>query len=706
MCRYFTAILLFVGLALGCKPKVVEVERHLNFDEFAPRYNDHIKNWLANNLAETEKKISEIESDISASGSSKLKEDQLMELKRERSRYKYRQGFDGYFSFKSLEDLPKGLIWEEGLGETEFGDPRAKKGGTYRSFMVDFPATLRPFGPNANNRFRDSIYAELSVGLVGLHPKTKKVTPGLAKSWAIGEDNKTVFYKLDPDARFNNGDPVLAKDFMVYVYLRVSDFVATPFQKQYFREQLANITIYDDYTFSVSLPEEKPFLPLYASLSPSSSRFYKDYGPDYTTRYQWKIAPTTGPYYVKDEDVVKGVSVTLTRLDKWWADDKKYHRYHYNPSKIVYTVIRDESKAFELFRAGEIDSYGLTGPAGLSTAAGSVGPEYWYQKSEIPPVFDGYIERFTFYNQYPRTPWGIYFNTAKPLVSDIKIRRGIQHALNWQKVIDVMFRGDATRLENFSTGYGIFQNPEVKAPRFNIKAAREYFEEANFTEEGSDGILRRKDGTKLSLSITYAAVPLRDRMMAILKEEAIKCGLELVLDGLEPTVNFKKISKKEHQLAFMGWGVGSLVPSYYQFFHSANAFDEKGNPKPNTNNVFSYANDEMDKLSLAVRFARNEKELQKAAWRAQKIIIDEAIYSPGYQIPFVRESSWRWIRWPETKEVTMSSPTSETPLRGYSWWIDEDIKEDTLKARREGKTFPEIQKTIYRPNGNKGGSGE
>ena len=40
-------------------------------------------------------------------------------------------------------------------------------------------------------------------------------------------------------------------------------------------------------------------------------------------------------------------------------------------------------------------------------------PDYYYERSEMPAVFDGYVERTTWYNQFPRIPWGLYVNTAE-----------------------------------------------------------------------------------------------------------------------------------------------------------------------------------------------------------------------------------------------------------------------------------------------------
>ena len=98
--------------------------------------------------------------------------------------------------------------------------------------------------------------------------------------------------------------------------------------------------------------------------------------------------------------------------------------------------------------------------------------------------------------------------------------------------------------------------------------------------------------------------------MALIKEEAAKAGLEILLDGLDHTISFEKTLRKEHHLVFMGWGVTPPHPRFYQFFYSKNAFDEKGNPKQQTNNINVYANPEMDKYVVGMRHATTDQELQ------------------------------------------------------------------------------------------------
>lgn len=674
-----------LGMLSSCQRDEDTVQRGLGFEQFKPVYNRYIHGWLQQQKATFEESIANARKELSEETDPELKQarkDAVAELLKEKEVIDFRLSLGDYFAEKSTEDIPDGLAWEDGMGEPEIGDPRATKGGVFRTWMPQFPATVRPFGKESNNSFRGYLYDELEIGLVGMHPLTGKIIPGVAKRWAVSADKRTVYYELDEDARYNDGVKIKARDFQVSAYLRVSDHVTAPYAKQYYREQFAQIAVYNDSLLSVTLREGKPLTPLFASMSPSNPEFYDEYGADYEDRYQWRVPRHTGAYYVKEGDINKGVSIKLTRAKDWWAKDKKYYRYRFNPDHIVYTVIRDENKAFELFRAGQLEAFFLTRP------------DYWYEKSEIPQVFDGYIERYKFYTQYPRVPRGIYMNVSRPKLDDRNIRLGLQHALNWRMVIDVMFRGDFSRLQGFSQGFGEYTNPAIKARPYSVTKAREYFIKAGYSEESSDGILRKSSGEKLSVVMSFGNSPTASKLCSLLKEEAKKAGVDLVLDGQENTVFYKTVMKKEHDMAFWGWGSRPPFPSYYQFFYSKNAFDEKGKPKPQTNNINSYANEQMDVYAKAVRNAKTLEEIKENAWAAQQLIHDEGFFSPGYSTDYVRLGTWRWVRWPETEDTPFNVPVVREPFESYVLWIDQELKEETEKAMRAGEVFAEVYKVI------------
>jgi microcin C transport system substrate-binding protein len=672
---------------IGCRHEESQLKRSFGFDEFVPVYNRHIQTWLVGQEKSAHAAIKENAAAIAAAvGDAKASlEIQAASLQRELEKWQFRLTLGDYIQFKNPEDVPTDLVWENGLDQPEIGDPSAKKGGVLRRHFqnLEFPPTIRPFGPNSNNGFRGDLYDNIELPLVTLHPATMKEIPGVASEWAITGDGRTVFMKIDPEATYSDGVPVKARDFLVGLYVRVSDDVANPYTKQFFRETYANMTTYGDHVISVTLPEVQIYAAATAgTIPPAPPHFYAQYGPDYAERYQWLFPPTTGAYEVLPEDLVKGVSITQSRVKNWWAKDRKYYQYRFNPDKMVNVLVRDESKAFELFRSGELDTFMLTQP------------QYWYEKSEIPPVYDGYIDRATFYNRYPKIPRGLYLNVTRPPLNDLKVRIGIQHAMNWQKTIDVLFRGDYSRLNAFNEGFGIFSDSSIRARPYSIDLARASFREAGYTQEGADGILTKPDGTRLTVSVSYPSIPLTDRIFAILREEAKACGFELRLDGMESTVYYKKIMQKQHEMQFSAWNTNPPTPDFYQFLHSSAAFDDKGNPKPQTNNFFLWSRPDTDILTDKARNARTEEELRDAAWKLQHIMHDEAMFVPGYVSEFQRIGYWRWVKWPNSETTQFSPATVYEPHEGYAYWIDDEVKQETLEARREGKTFPEVNRVI------------
>ena len=685
MRRLLTSLCFLALFVAGCRHETAEVPRKLEFDAFVPVYNRHIENWLHTQQAATDKEAARVTTDLAtAQGEAKAAlEIHAAALRLDQEKWKFRLGLGDFLKTAAPAEIPADLVWENGMDQPEIGDPAAKKGGAFRRFIPSFPPTLRPFGDNSNNSFRGDLYDYIDMPLVNLHPQTMEMIPGLAREWATSKDGRTIYFRIDPQARYSDGVPVKARDFLVSVYLHVSDNIVNPYSKQYYRENIAQIAMYDDLTVSVSLPEAKIYAPAVAgAITPAPPHFYSEYGPDYNERYQWRFPPTTGAYEVRHEDIIKGASITQTRVKNWWARDRKYYRYRFNPDKLVHTVVRDESKAFELFRAGELDTFFLTQP------------QLWYEKSEIEPVYQGYIERVTFYNRYPKVPRGLYLNVSKPPLDDLDVRIGIQHAMNWQKVIDSMFRGDYQRLNAFNEGFVTFSDPSIVARPFSIDAARAAFARAGYTQEGRDGILTKADGTRLSVSVTYPAMPQIDRIFAILREEAKACGFELRLDGLEFTVAYKKEMQKQHEMALGSWLIGPPVPDFHQFLHSSNAIDEKGNPKPQTNNTFVWHRADTDMLSENVRTAGTAEELKDAAWKLQRIIHDEAIFVPGYSVDFIRVGSWRWVKWPDCETTRFSPPVVYDPHEVFVFWIDEAVKAETQSARRTGKSFPETTRTI------------
>ncbi len=58
------------------------------------------------------------------------------------------------------------------------------------------------------------IFLALFEGLVGLHPKTLEPEGAVAERWTLSDDGCTYTFFIRPEAKWSNGDPVTAQDFL------------------------------------------------------------------------------------------------------------------------------------------------------------------------------------------------------------------------------------------------------------------------------------------------------------------------------------------------------------------------------------------------------------------------------------------------------------------------------------------------------------
>ena len=124
--------------------------------------------------------------------------------------------------------LPEGLEWVTNNEDEVFASPEAKRGGTFNTYMLGFPLTLRMVGPDSNGGFAGYLRANNSVGLVSIHPNTLNFIPMLATHWAFDDDGKTVYYRLRPEATWSDGMPITADDFMFTVDFMRSEHIVDP----------------------------------------------------------------------------------------------------------------------------------------------------------------------------------------------------------------------------------------------------------------------------------------------------------------------------------------------------------------------------------------------------------------------------------------------------------------------------------------------
>jgi microcin C transport system substrate-binding protein len=572
----------------------------------------------------------------------------------------------------ALPALPSNLTWETNSNAKPWSSNDARAGGTFTDFILTFPPTLRTVGPDSNSSFRSYINAN-QLGLTHFHPNTLEIIPQIATHWAYGEDGKTIFYKIDKKARWSDGVPVTSSDFIFTLDLMRSKHINAPWYNNHYSEELTDVTAYDDHTISITgrVSKSKDELHYYYGLTPTPKHFYKNITEDWVRNYNWEVIPNTGPYQISE--VKKGKQITFKKKKDWWASERPLNKGRFNVDKVVLRVIRDVNIAYKHFEKGELDTFSL------------ILPEFWHNKAKGFLYENGYLEKFVFYNDTPRSSSGLFLNTKTPILKNKNVRKALAHSLNFDRVIETILRGDYQRLNAFHTGYGEYSNSNIKARQFDLAKSNTLLSEAGWSERGGDGI-RIKDGQRLSVDLVYGRKEHNDRW-SILKQDALKAGIELNLKLQDSSSHYKTIMQKQHQVAALGWSAG-FRPAFWQHFHSENA------NKPQTNNITNINSKNIDDKIMAYRSETDNSRRMQLANQLAQLIHDEAAFIPSFMVPYTRGAHWRWVKFPKVPANKTSNSLYSPFGDGGVFWIDPALEIETKAARKNKTRYPVINKTF------------
>ncbi len=542
-------------------------------------------------------------------------------------------------------DIPPGLPWQSGMDEPEIGDPRARKGGRVRlSNVGPFPDNWLAFGSPTPQFFHYSFFSTVEMPLVDLHPATRREIPGLAEAWA--QEGRQLWFRLNPHARYSNGRPVRAADVALGLLLRAR--VGAP-EWAAFREQAESLCVYGERVLCVRLREGQS-LPLAAArlsrlLYPAEPGFYAEAEGDYRKRYRHRIPPTTGAYTVGR--VERGRMIELVRVKDWWACELRYRRYTCNVDAIEHHFLTDEAQAWEFLLRGRLDA--------LQTRNLSA----WQRYVEDAAGGLGGIVAHRFRADYPMPPYGIALNAAR--LADPVLRRGIMQALDMDRVVAVLFRGEGERSETFSIGYGELSPRDTPQWCYAPAAARACFAAAGYTQAGADGILQRADGTRLSLRLSYSPSEKLGTLAAVLVQSAAACGLELVPEALPWQLWSRQLRERQHELTFWAGMAASPLPDPARFFGSA----ATGEDAP-----FALKDAAVDAAIAAYEGAPDDAARALALSELDRLVHERAVWLPAWKENRVYLAAWPHVRFPDVPDCRFSTPSPYEVMEAHLYWVE------------------------------------
>ncbi|QQF77777.1 ABC transporter substrate-binding protein [Histophilus somni] len=203
----------------------------------------------------------------------------------------------------------------------------------------------------------------------------------------------------------------------------------------------------------------------------------------------------------------------------------------------------------------------------------------------------------------------IAFNFQKTLMQDLEIRRHIAHAINRQRIINLIYHNTASVANNIipSISWGAVVNTTDFAYDYNVKKAKEYFAGKNIN----------LDMWVINEEQVYNPSPIK--MAELIKADLIKVGVNVNIRNVTRTYLMKQLQEQteDYDIILTGWLAGNLDPdSFMRPILSCGTQNEITNFSNWCHAPFEHALDQ----ALA---ASNLRERAKYYNIAQEIILSE-----------------------------------------------------------------------------------
>ncbi len=568
--------------------------------------------------------------------------------------------------------LPEDIQWETNMDDPPIGSPEAKKGGTLTSYLSGFPKTFRLYGPNANEAFANwSRPTSMDIALTMLHPTTDNFVPILATHWAVMDDHKTVYYKLNEDARWSDGEPITADDFVYAYEFLSSPLIRDPNMNQLMDDYYESVTKIDDYTIRI-VGKNESWRPLYDyNLSPVPEHA-TNLTETWVEEANYEPPVVQGPYTISDYKI--GELVVLERDPEWWGYDHKYFEGVFNVDRIKLIMIADAERAFDYFKKGRIDFYQI-GSSRL-----------WETQMDLEEFDKGWMHRKLVFNQQPQGLYGMIMNLNTPLLQNKDFRKALQYLFHFDELNQELMYGAYYRSVSAFEGTE-YENEELEPYGFNPRKAVEHLKAAGFGKRGNDGIRVNEQGQRASLTLTYGA-PTFTRHLTVIQNVYKRAGVELQLNMVEPVSYFEKLREKAFEVSMVSM-TGGFYPDPYQYFHS------DGKDKPQTNNFFNFGGADTDELIDTYRFSMDEEERLSAMKELDRIIQEEAFYIPFWTAPYIRLAYWDYVRFPD-----FYLPKRAQSMMEYQvWWVEPEQRKRVEEAMANGTALEPSRQIEVDPYG-------
>lgn len=443
----------------------------------------------------------------------------------------------------------------------------------------------------------------LFEGLAVKNPYTLEPEPGVAQSWEITNEGTLYTFHINPEARWSNGDPVTAHDYVwsweralhpqmgnLYAYMLFPVVNAEAFAKGEVTEfSDVGVKALDDLILQVTLHSPAPyFLQLmdhYSTFAVHPATILK-HG-TMTSRFtKWtreENMVNNGAFNLSEWKLNRRISVV--KSNTYWDRDKvKLNGVVFYPTENIVSEER-------MFRVGQL-----------------------HYTQTIP------LEKIPVYQEMENTPYlqapylGTYFyliNTKRPPVDDVRVRKALSMAVDRVKLNDTVLQKSNVPAYSITPPDTMGYNPP-KLFDFEPEKARQLLADAGYPNgEGWPG-----------LELTYNTSE-GHRKIAVALQQMWKdvLNIEITISNQEWKVYLDTVTQMDFQIARRGW-IGDYV--------DANNFLDMYITDGGNNNT-GFSNPRYDEMILQLApKAKTREERYRIFHEAETMLMEQMPIIPVY----------------------------------------------------------------------------
>ncbi len=540
----------------------------------------------------------------------------------------------------------------DGFTHFSYANPDAPKGGTFKQAILGNFDTLNPFSLKGTAAQSLNLVYDRLMMRSWDEPFT--LYPLIAESIDVPDDRSSITFHLNPHAKFQDGSPILADDVLFSFNILKEN--GRPNMRNTYKmvsavDKINSLSI----KFTLSHDRTKETVMILAMMPVLSQKWWATQDLNKTI-----LTPpnSTGPYRITSVEV--GRRIIMERNPDYWAKDLPVAKGQYNFDRIIFNYFKNQTSAFESFKAGDTDVWV------------DMNPGHWANAYDFPAAQNGAVVREEIAHHRVEKMWGFIFNSSRPPFNDRNVRKALSLVLDYDWINKNIFYGQYKTLGSFfpnsalsATGlpsdeelayltpYKDTLSPDVfsaawtppvtgsqSSIRANRLAADQYLTSSGWVIR--DGVrVNAKTGAQLDFEIIIGS-PDEEKLALAFKRSLGGLGVNIKLRVLDAAAFQSRLSNYDYDMILYNWQ-NTLSPGSEQaVYWGCAAATQKGR--------FNYAqicNPAIDHLVSIIPNSQTTTEMTAAVRALDRILMSESYVIPLFYTGRDFVASWSRISHPQ-----------------------------------------------------------